>query len=156
VNLLCNGGGIEYAVSFVPHNATEYNFDYSVGYLTSICIYRFPMPHWTEKSVAKAVSPFGALVAEDPVSFSDTDFSTISIIVHVECISKIPRLLVVKQGGHGTLAWIDIVDFLDLSLPPSPPPPHHYHRHQGLSQFTPPRLTRIHWLASRMIHSLIV
>jgi hypothetical protein len=115
-------GGIEYAVSFVPHNATEYNFDYSVGYLASICIYRFPMPHWTEKSVAKAVSPFGALVAVDPVSFSDTDFSTISIIVHVECISKIPRLLVVKQGGLGTLAWIDIVGFLDLSLPPSPPP----------------------------------
>jgi hypothetical protein len=114
--------GIEYAVSFVPHNATEYNFDYTVGFLATIFIYRFPMQQWKEKSIAKAVSPFGALVAVDPVSFSDTYFSSISIVVHVECISKIPRILVVKEGGHGTLAWIDVVGFLDLSLPPSPPP----------------------------------
>jgi hypothetical protein len=119
---LVQWGGIEYAVSFVPHNATEYNFDYSVGYLASIFIYRFPMEHWSEYSIAKAVSPFGALVAVDPVYFTDRDFSTISIVVHVECISKIPRILVVKEGGHGTLAWIDVAGFLDLSLPPSPPP----------------------------------
>jgi hypothetical protein len=45
-----------------------------------------------------------------------------AVVLHVECISKIPRILVVKEGGHGTLAWIDVIGFLDLSLPPSPPP----------------------------------
>ena len=61
-------------------------------------------------------------MAVDPACFSNDDYSTISIIIHVECISKIHRVLVVKEGGHGTLAWIDVRGFLDLSLPPSPSP----------------------------------